>query len=233
MDGLLQALGVCLIQNKTKPSQNLLTLLAFYIHRISKGLADWNEKFTGRNHFICAYLSGIGRCSTDHGASATSHVNAFSSRQRLLVLASQLLFARKEFRTFIFPTSLHWALVLLVSSSLNLIGRCMGVKTVTQIGCTSLKPRLRLYVSYVLFEQSTAFTYHHFKSHFVIISVTRFHFNCIHICIVDLGVTVREWCFISGVLPLQFFLTFSPATQCWDLLGSMMYTSTSTDPLKK
>ncbi|VDM35075.1 unnamed protein product, partial [Hydatigera taeniaeformis] len=66
MDGLLQTLGVCLVQNKTKPSQNLLTLLAFYIHRISKGLSDWEEESTGRNHFICAYLSGIGRSSTDH-----------------------------------------------------------------------------------------------------------------------------------------------------------------------
>ncbi|VDK23723.1 unnamed protein product [Taenia asiatica] len=66
MDGLLRTLGVCLLQNKAKPSQNLLTLLAFYIHRISKGLSDWKEEFTGRNHFICAYLSGIGGCSIDH-----------------------------------------------------------------------------------------------------------------------------------------------------------------------
>ncbi|KAL5112355.1 hypothetical protein TcWFU_006619 [Taenia crassiceps] len=66
MDGLLQALGVCLIQNKAKPSQNLLTLLAFYIHRMSKALSDWKEEFTGRNHFICAFLSGVGRCPIDH-----------------------------------------------------------------------------------------------------------------------------------------------------------------------
>lgn len=66
MDGLLQTLGACLVQNNVKASQNLLTLLAFYIHRISKGLSDWEEQFTGRNRFICAYLSGIGRCSIEH-----------------------------------------------------------------------------------------------------------------------------------------------------------------------
>ncbi|KAL5969060.1 Dedicator of cytokinesi protein 8 [Taenia solium] len=66
MDGLLRTLGVCLLQNKAKQSQNLLALLAFYIHRISKGLSGWKEEFTGRNHFICAYLSGIGGCSIDH-----------------------------------------------------------------------------------------------------------------------------------------------------------------------
>uniref|UniRef100_A0A5K3EHC2 C2 DOCK-type domain-containing protein n=2 Tax=Mesocestoides corti TaxID=53468 RepID=A0A5K3EHC2_MESCO len=65
MDGLLQALGTSLLQGGGMSAQNLINLLSLYVHRISTGLSDWNERGTGRNHLMCAYLSGIGGRSTE------------------------------------------------------------------------------------------------------------------------------------------------------------------------
>ncbi|KAM7540883.1 hypothetical protein Aperf_G00000042064 [Anoplocephala perfoliata] len=65
MDELLQILGASLVQDMMKSSQNAFTLLAFYLHRISEGLSNWKEELTGRNHFLCAYLSGIGDCKKE------------------------------------------------------------------------------------------------------------------------------------------------------------------------
>nr|CDS28280.1 dedicator of cytokinesis protein [Hymenolepis microstoma] len=66
MDGLLQILGVSLIQEMDKAAQNALVLLGYYLHHVTKGLTNWKEQLTGRNHFICAYLSGIGECSLEN-----------------------------------------------------------------------------------------------------------------------------------------------------------------------
>ncbi|VDN97159.1 unnamed protein product [Rodentolepis nana] len=66
MDGLLQILGVSLIQEMEKSAQNALVLLGYYLHHITNGLTNWKEQRTGRNHFICAYLSGIGECSLEN-----------------------------------------------------------------------------------------------------------------------------------------------------------------------
>ncbi len=63
LDGLLLTLGTSLLQEESESSvasRNIITVIAYFIHRVKNGLPGWCEQLTGRHKLISAYLSGAG-----------------------------------------------------------------------------------------------------------------------------------------------------------------------------